>query len=139
MPLGEVFAESSAKVTSVRHSDAGGGQMKIEVDVAGDVKGTAAGHLAGTFCVIRSASDPTRPAPWTYVGRVLLASGHVASVTGQGFVARTGEAHKLRFRGAMSGTTDDPKLSQINNVISAFEAEADPLAGTLTGANCFWK
>ena len=139
MPLGEVFAESAVKVTSVRYSDLGGGQTKIEVDVAGEVKGTVTGHTGGTFTVIRSGSDMTRPAPWTYVGRVLLASGHIASVTGQGLSVRTGQGHKIRFRGSMCGTNDDPKLSELNSMISAFEAEADPIAGTITGANCFWK
>lgn len=138
MPLGEVLAEVAAKVTSVRHSDIGGGQTKIEVDMAGEVKGMVTGHTAGTFCVIRG-SDQARPAPWTYVGRVFLASGHVASVTGQGFAVRTGQGHKIRFRGTMCGTNDDPKLAELNSAISAFEAEADPLTGTMTGGNCFWK
>ena len=139
MPLGEVFAEVTAKVTSVKYSDHGVGQTKIEVNVAGEVKGTVTGHTGGTFTVIRTGNDMTRAAPWTYIGRVLLASGHIASVTGQGLVIGTGQGHKIRFRGSMCGTNDDPKLSQLNSMISAFEAEADPIAGTLTGANCFWR
>jgi hypothetical protein len=139
MPLEEVLGEVAAKVTSVRYSEIGGGQTKVEVDVAGEAKGMAPGHVAGTFTIIRSGSDSARPAPWTFVGRNFLASGAVAMASGHGLCVRTGEGHKIRFRGAMCATNDDPKLSQFNNMIAAVEAEADPLTGTFTGANCIWK
>jgi hypothetical protein len=139
MPLGEALGEVASKVTSVRYSDIGGGQTKVEVDISGEVKGMATGHIVGTFTIIRSGSDPARPAPWTYLGRVFLASGAVLNGSGQGLCVRTGEGHKIRFRGTLCGTTDDPKLAEFNNLISAAEAEADPITGTFTGANCVWK
>jgi hypothetical protein len=140
MPLGEVLGEVVGKVTSVRYSDLGGGQTKAEIDATGEAKGRAPGHVAGTFTVIRSGSDPARPAPWTYIGRSFLASGATASVSGQGLCVRTGEGHKIRFRGTMCGTTDDPKLAaELNNMIAAVEIEADPISRTITGANCAWK
>ena len=139
MPLGEVLGEVAAKVTSVRYSDIGGGQTKVEVDVAGEAKGMVPGHVVGTFTIIRSSSDQARPAPWTFIGRNFLASGAVFVGSGQGLCVRTGEGHKIRFRGTMCGTNDDPKLAEFNNTISAIEAEADPISGTMTGANCLWK
>lgn len=139
MPLGEVLAEVVSKVTSVRYSDIGGGQTKAEVDASGDAKGMVVGRVTGTFTIIRSSSEPARPAPWTYVGRVFLASGATASVSGQGLCVRTGQGHKIRFRGTMCGTNDDPKLAELNNMISAVELEADPMTGTMTGGNCVWK
>jgi hypothetical protein len=117
----------------------GAGQTKAEIDVTGEAKGTAPGHVAGTFIIIRSGSDPARPAPWTFSGRSFLASGATSSVSGQGLCVRTGEGHKIRFRGTMCATTDDPKLAEFNNMIFSVEAEADPITRTMTGANCIWK
>jgi len=97
MPLGEVLGEVVGKVTSVRYSDMGSGQTKAEIDATGEAKGMAPGHVAGTFTVIRSSSNPAGPAPWTYIGRSFLASGATSSVSGQGLCVRTGEGHKIRF------------------------------------------
>jgi hypothetical protein len=138
MPLGEVFAEAVSNVTSVRYTDIGGGQTKIEIDVRGEVKGRVNGVTSGTFSVIRG-SDPAKPGSWTYVGRAFLASGAIVAVSGQGLSARTGDGQKVCFRGSMTGNNDDPKLAELNNIIAAFEGEADPMTGVFTGANCVWK
>jgi hypothetical protein len=137
MPLAEGLGEFVLKVMSVRQTDIGGGQIKLEVDLAGEVKGEISGQSFGTLTVI--TSDPNRPAPWTYVGSTLTTSGSIVRVSGQGLSIRTGEGHKVRYRGTGSNMTDDSKLSAMNNVLFAVEAEADPATLTLKGATCVWK
>jgi hypothetical protein len=52
---------------------------------------------------------------------------------------RTGEGHKVRFRGTAQYSTTDHKLAMLNNVILAVESEADPERMTLKGVACEWK
>jgi hypothetical protein len=59
------------------------------------------------------------------------------SVRGVGM--RTGEGHKMRYRGASCSTSDDPTLAALNNVITAIEFETDPATMTVKGAVCEWQ
>ncbi|MBI3302669.1 MAG: hypothetical protein HYZ72_11445 [Deltaproteobacteria bacterium] len=138
MPLGNVLGEFTLKVMSVRQSDIGGGQVRIEVDLAGEGTGQLPGQNIGTLAVV-VGGDTNRPNPYTYTGTLLAASGAVVRVSSWGIGVRTGEGHKIRYRGAVCYATDDPKLAAFNNVIAATEAEADPATMTLKGANCEWK
>ena len=138
MPLGNVLGEFTLKVMSVRHSDIGGGQVRIEVDLAGEGTGQILGQHIGTLAVV-VGGDSSRPNPYTYIGTVLAASGAVVHVSSCGIGMRTGEGHKIRYRGATCYTTDDPSLAAGNNAIAAAEFEADPATMTLKGAVCEWK
>lgn len=138
MPLGNVLGEFTLKVMSVRHSEMGGGQVRIEVDLAGEGTGQILGQHIGTLAVVVGGA-PSRPAPYTYLGTVLAASGAVVRVSSWGIGLRTGEGHKIRYRGATCHTTDDPSLGAGNNVIAAAEFEADPATMTVKGAVCEWK
>jgi hypothetical protein len=138
MPLGNVLGEFTVKAMSVRHSDMGGGQVRVEIDLAGEGTGQLPGQHVGTLTLI-VGSDPNRPNPWSYTGTLLATSGAVVRVSGQGIGMRTGEGHKARGRGAVCYATDDPKMAALNNVIAAVEFEADPATMTLKGATCEWK
>jgi hypothetical protein len=138
MPLGDIVAEFTLKAMSIRHSDLGGGQVRIEVDLAGEGTGQIPGQNIGTLSVVVGGS-PDRPNPWTYTGTLLATSGSVVRVSGQGAGMRTGQGHKIRYRGVGCYSTDDPKLAAVNNLIAAVEFEADPATMTLKGASCEWK
>jgi hypothetical protein len=138
MPLGNVLGEFVLKAMSVRHTEIGGGQVRIDIDLAGEGTGQVAGQNIGTLAVVVGSSS-TLPAPWTYTGTLLAASGAVVRVTGQGAGVRTGEGHKVRYRGVGCYTSDDTKLSAFNNLIAAVEFEADPATMTIKGASCEWK
>ena len=137
MPLAEGLGEFVLKAMSVRHTDIGGGQVRLEIDLAGESKGQISGQDFGTLTVIMG--DPMWPAPWTYIGRTLTTSGSIVRVSGQGLSVRTGDGHKARYRGTARQMTDDPKLAELNGTIMAVEAEADPSTLTLKGASCIWK
>jgi hypothetical protein len=137
MPLGDVVAEFVLKATSVRTVPLNGDQVRIEVDLAGDVKGLFPGRHFGTL--ISYPIEAARPYAWSYSGRTLGDSGAVVRVTGDGTAVHTGEGHKIRFRGAERLQTNDPALAELNGVIVALEAEADPLTVTLAGAAYMWR
>src|SRR5712691_7278272 len=138
MPLGNVLGEFTLKVMSVRHTDIGGGQVRLEVDLVGEGTGQLPGQHVGTLTAT-VGSDPNRPNPWSYIGTLLATSGAVVRVSGQGIGVRTGEGHKVRDRGAACYATDDPKMAAINNLIAAVEFEADPGTMTIKGTICEWK
>jgi len=137
MPLGEGIAEFQLKMTSVKPIDLGGGQTRLEITYAGEVTGDVPGQHFGTMTATVGA--PGLPFPWTYLGATLTPSGSIVRVSAQGIGIRTGDGHKVRYRGTVSMSTDDPKLANFNNVIAATEAEADPATQLLKGANCVWK
>jgi hypothetical protein len=137
MPLGESLGEFVLKATSVRSMPLGADQVRIEVDFTGEVKGQVPGRHIGTL--LSYPVDLKRPYAWSYNGRTLADSGAVIRITAEGTAIRTGEGHKIRFRGTQRFLTDDPKLAEFNHAIGAIEAEADPLTMTLTGASCIWK
>jgi hypothetical protein len=137
MPLAESLGEFAYKATSVKPTDLGGGQTRIEITYAGEVTGQVPGQHFGTLTVTVSAEG--RPAPWSYIGATLTTSGSVVRISGQGLSIRTGDGFKVRYRGTYCMSTEDPKLANFNNVIAAVEAEADPATQMLKGAGCIWK
>jgi len=137
MPLAESIVEYQLKATSIKPIDLGGGQARVETTLAGEVTGDVPGQHFGTLSV--TAGIIGRPNPWTYIGATLTSSGAVVRISGQGLAIRTGEGHKARYRGAVSYSTDDPKLANFNNVIAAVEFEIDPLTQIMKGAACVWK
>jgi hypothetical protein len=137
MPLAESMGEFQLKATSVKPIDIGGGQTRVEFTLAGEVTGDVPGQHFGTLIVTAGAIG--RPNPWSYTGATLTSSGSVVRISGQGLGIRTGDGHKSRYRGTTCSSTDDPKLSDFNNVIGAVEFEADPATQMFKGAACVWK
>jgi hypothetical protein len=137
MPLAESIVEYQLKTTSIKPIDLGGGQIRIETTLAGEVTGDVPGQNFGTLTVTVNAIG--RPNPWSYVGATLTTSGSVVRISGQGLAIRTGEGHRTRYRGAVCYSTDDPKLADFNNVIAAVEFEIDPITQLMKGAACVWK
>jgi hypothetical protein len=137
MPLAESLGEFTLKATSVKPIDLGGGQVRLEITYAGEVTGQVPGQHFGTLTRIISA--PNRPNSWTYFGATLTSWGSVVRTSGQGLSIRTGDGHKVRYRGTQCLSTDDPKLTDLNNVIAAIEVEEDPVTGLIKGTACVWK
>jgi hypothetical protein len=137
MPLAESLGEFSFKATSVKPTDLGGGQTKIEITFAGEVAGQVPGQHFGTLTVTAGAID--LPSSWSYLGATLTKSGSIVRISGHGHGIRTGDGHKVRYRGTGNYSTDDPKLADLNRMISAIESEFDPATLVLTGAACVWK
>ncbi len=138
MALGKVLGEFVLKAMSVRQSNTGGDSRRIEIDFAGESSGEVPGQNIGTMAV-ETAGDPTRPSSWTYTGVLLAKSGAVVQISGNGIGVRTGNGHKVRYRGVARYHTDDSKLAPFNHVIAAVESEADPATMTLKGATCEWN
>ena len=138
MALGKVLGEFVLKAMSVRQTNIGGDRRRLEVDFAGESSGEIPGQNIGTLAV-ETTGDPARPSPWTYTGVLLAKSGAVVQVSSDGIGIRTGQGHKIRYRGAVTYHTDDPKLASFNHVIAAVEAEADPATMTLKGTTCEWN
>ncbi|MGD0290263.1 MAG: hypothetical protein ABSC63_11500 [Candidatus Binataceae bacterium] len=138
MALGKVLGEYVLKAMSVRQTNVGGDRRRLEVDFAGEGSGEIPGQHIGTL-VVETTGDVSRPTTWTYTGVLLVKSGAVVQISGSGIAIRTGEAHKARYRGAVTYHTDDSKLAHFNHVIAAVEAETDPATMTLKGANCEWN
>jgi hypothetical protein len=136
MPLGNVLGEVTAKVTSVRISELGGGQRRIEIDSVGEVKGQVPGQGFATMVI---EGVPGQAVTYTSTGTILAASGAVVRVSGRGVGIRTGEGHKARYRGASCFATDDPKLASLNGLLAAAEFEVDPTTMTIKGVACEWK
>lgn len=138
MAFGKVLGEFVLKATSVRQIDLGGDRRRIEIDFAGEATGEIPGQNVGTLAV-EAAADATRPSPWTYTGVLLAKSGAVVQVLGSGCGIRTGNGHKVRYRGTARYHCDDPKLAPFNHMIAAIESEADPATMTLKGVSCEWN
>lgn len=136
MPLGNVLGEFTGKVTSVRISDLGGGQRRIEIDSTGEVKGQVPGQAFSTMIV---EGMPGHAVTYSSTGAILAASGAVVRVSGRGVGIRTGEGHKVRYRGSGCFATDDPKLAAFNGILAAAEFEIDPATMTIKGVACEWK
>ena len=136
MPFGTALGEVTAKVTSVRISELGGGQRRTEIDSTGEVKGQVPGQAFATMIV---EGVPGHAATWTSAGTILAASGAVVRTSGRGVAIRTGEGHKVRCRGGACFATDDPKLAAFNGLLAAVEFEVDPAAMTIAGIACEWK
>jgi hypothetical protein len=136
MPLGNVLGEIAGKVTSVRITDLGGGQVRLEIDGTGEAKGQVPGQIYSTMTVEGSRG---RPVTYAITGAILATSGAVVQFTGRGVGIRTGEGHKVRYRGSAHYATDDPSLVAFNSLLTAAEFEIDPATGTITGAICEWK
>ena len=111
--------------------------IRIEVDFTGDVKGLFPGRHFGTL--ISYPIHPARPYAWSYSGSTLGDNGAVVRVTGDGTAIRTGDGHKIRFRGTERLLTNAPALAELNQAIVALEAEANPLTMTIAGAAYMWK
>ena len=136
MPFGNALGEVVAKVTSVRITDLGGGQRRLEVDSTGEVKGQVPGQGFATM-VVEGITGAT--VTYTSTGTILAASGAVVRMSGRGVGIRTGEGHKMRYRGAACYTTDDPKFAAFNGLLGAVEFEMDPTAMTIKGTAYEWK
>ena len=136
MPLGNVLGEVVAKVTSVRISDLGGGQRRLEIDSTGEVKGQVPGQGFATM-IVEGITGQT--VTYTTTATVLAASGAVVRMSGRGVGIRTGEGHKMRYRGAACYSTDDPKLAALNGLLGAAEFELDPATMTINGTAYEWK
>jgi hypothetical protein len=138
MSLGTVLGEIRLKAMSVRQTDLGGGQVRVDIDLAGESSGRVPGQTFGTMTVT-AGSDANRPNPWSYTGTLLAKSGAVVRISGWGVGMRTGQGHQGRYRGAVCYSTDDPKLAEFNGMIAAVETEADPATMLLTGTTYEWK
>jgi hypothetical protein len=136
MPLGNVLGEFVGKATSVRISDLGGGQRRLEIDSTGEAKGQVSGQIFGTMVV---EGMPGHAVTYSITGAILAASGAVVRFSGRGVGARTGEGHKVRYRGAACYATDDPNLTALNSLLGAAEFEIDPATMSIKGAVCEWK
>jgi len=136
MPLGTALGEVTAKITSVRISELGGGQRRTEIDSTGDVKGQIPGQAFATLVVegVRGHA-----ATWTSTGTILAASGAVVRISSRGVAMRTGEGHKIRCRGASCFATEDTKLTAFNGLLAAVEFEIDPATMTTAGTAYEWK
>ena len=124
---------------SVKQLDLGGGQMRIEVDYAGEVTGEGSGSHYGTLSLTAGRDNPNLPMPWSYVGTTLATTGAIIGVTASGMAQRTGQGHKMRLRGVDRYSTSDAKLAMLNNLIAATESELDPATNTVKGVVCEWK
>jgi hypothetical protein len=140
MPFGNSMGENVLKMTSVRQTDLGGDQRRIEADFAGEVVAEPAGNHYGTLtAVVRSEDDPNRPYLFSYIGTTLTTSGGIVAITVSGVAQRTGGGHNTRYRGAVRYSTVDPKLTALNNLIGAVETEFDAATLTMKGVACEWK
>lgn len=136
MALGNVLGEFTGKVTSVRITDLGGGQRRLELDSTGATTGQVPGQVFATMVV---EGVPGQAVTYTTTSTILAASGAVVRVSGRGVGIRTGEGHKVRYRGGTCFATDDPKLAAFNGLLAAVEFEIDPATMTSKGIAYEWK
>jgi hypothetical protein len=139
MPFGNTLGEFSLKAMSVKQIDLGGGQRRTEIDYKGEVTGEGSGSHYGTLSLVSGEANPDLPMPWSYVGTTLTTTGAIIGVTASGMAQRTGQGQKLRFRGVLRNSTNDPKLAMLNNLIVATESELDSATDTVKGVSCEWK
>lgn len=136
MSLGDVLGEFTGKVTSVRITDLGGGQRRLELDATGEAKGQVQGQIFSTMTV---EGSPGHPVTYSITGGLLAASGAVVQFSGRGVGIRTGDGHKSRYRGSACYSTADPNLAALNSLLAAAEFEIDPATMSVKGAICEWK
>jgi hypothetical protein len=136
MPLGNVIGEFTGKIMSVRQTELGGGQLRVELDTAGEASGQVQGQFFSTMVIEGMVGQAVT---YTTTGTLLAASGAVVRVAGRGVGIRTGQGHKGRYRGAGCASTDDPKLAALTTMLTAAEFEIDPATMTIKGAVCEWK
>jgi len=136
MPLGNVLGEFAGKATSVRITDLGGGQRRLEIDSTGEAKGQVPGQIFSTMTV---EGVPGHPVTYSIAGALLATSGAVVQFSGRGVGIRTGEGHKVRYRGAACYSTADPNLASFNSLLGGVEFEIDPATMSIKGAVCEWK
>ena len=135
MSLGNVLGEFSAKITSLKQTELGGGQRRIEIDTIGENTGQLAGQ---SFASLVIEFTPGQPSPFSVTGTVLTTSGAPVQFNAWGLGMVGAEAHKARMRGAVRNTAADPTLAAMNTVIGAVEAEIDLKELTIKGAICEW-
>jgi hypothetical protein len=82
---------------------------------------------------------PGHPVTYSITGALLAASGAVVQFSGRGVGIRTGEGHKVRYRGAACYATADPNLAAFNSMLGGVEFEIDPATMSIKGAVCEWK
>jgi len=138
MPLGNELGEFAGKIMSVRQTDLGSGQLRVELDATGEAMGQVPGQWFSTMVI---EVTPGRPSPYSYTVTQLLKSGGVLRLSGRGVGVRTGDGHKVRFRGSacLAMPSEDPQLAAFNNMISAVEFEVDLAAMTVKGVSCEWR
>jgi hypothetical protein len=121
---------------SLKQTELGGGQRRVEIDSAGEATGQIAGQNFGSLV---AEVTPGRPSPYTVTGTLLAASGTVVQFNSWGIGMQGDATHKVRLRGAVRYTTADPNLAAMNNMIAAVEAELDLKELMVKGAVCEWK
>src|SRR5712692_5459466 len=65
MPFGNVLGEVTLKVMSVRHTDIGGGQVRLEVDLVGEGTGQLPGQHVGSLPTVAVNVPTCCPGSWT--------------------------------------------------------------------------
>lgn len=133
MPLGNVLGEFSTKIMSLKQTDIGPGQRRVEIDVAGESTGQASGQNIGSLVAEVTSG---RPSPFTVTGTVLTESG-AAEYNAYGVGVQVGQ--KVQLRGAVRFASGDPNLAALNGAVGAVEAEIDFPAMTMNGTVCEWK
>ena len=139
MPWGNSIGEFVGKVMSIRHNDIGGGQRKLESDLAGEASGTAPGKHYGTLTLVVGSEGLANPVPFSYVGTTLMSSGAVVGISQSGFAQHTGEGHKIRYRGVARFSTTDPKLAAVNSLVFVVETEIDGATMGVKAEGYEWK
>ena len=139
MPFGKSIGGFAGKVTSIRHSDIGGGQRKLESDLAGEATGTAPGNHYGTLTLVVGSDGLVNPVPFSYIGTTMMSSGGVVGISQSGMAQHTGEGHKIRYRGVARFSTTDPKLVAVNSLIFVVETEIDGATMGVKAEGYEWK
>jgi hypothetical protein len=126
MPLGNSLGGSCFKVLSVRESDLGENQRRIEGDYGGEVTGQPLRHSHGGLGPMIRLDPILGP---TLVQRSQL---RVRLLLSQDRASASGPArgNKVRLRGVARYSTADPKPSMLNHVLAA-EADLDSATMTL--------
>ena len=132
MPLGNVVGEFTVKITSLKQTELSGGQIRVEMDTAGEATGLVTGQNMGTLV---AEVTPGKPSPFHVTGMVLPASGAPTRYSAWGIGVGGAENHKVRLRGTVRYLGDDPKTA---TMIGAVEAEVDLKGMTIKGALCEW-
>ncbi len=133
MPLGNVMGEFTVNITSLKQTELGGGQIRIEIDAAGEATGQISGQNIASFVAEVTQGQPN---PFSVTGFVMPASGPPTRYSAWGIGVLGEESHKVRLRGAVRYLGDDPNTATF---IGAVEAEIDLKEMTMKGAVCEWS